>query len=116
MILPFVWRHGVARNITRKPFRSKNRRASLSLLKQEFNSLDAQREAGEVFVKSQAHEGWRVLKTRPDTDDGVTLEVASNIFHLILLRGRFGRDSPRFAKGSFPCPPLVDRRSCSRLD
>jgi hypothetical protein len=26
-----------------------------------FNSLDAQREACEAYVKSQAHEGWRLL-------------------------------------------------------
>ncbi len=30
-------------------------------LEQEFNSLDAQREAGEAFIKSQAHEGWKAL-------------------------------------------------------
>ncbi|MGI4764801.1 MAG: recombinase family protein [Janthinobacterium lividum] len=37
-------------------------------LEQEFNSLDNQREAGEAYVKSQAHEGWRQL---PDLyDDG----------------------------------------------
>jgi site-specific DNA recombinase len=27
----------------------------------EFNSLDAQREACEAYIKSQAHEGWRCL-------------------------------------------------------
>ena len=27
-------------------------------LEQEFNSLDAQREAGEAYVRSQADEGW----------------------------------------------------------
>jgi hypothetical protein len=26
-----------------------------------FNSLDAQREACEAYIKSQAHEGWRLL-------------------------------------------------------
>ena len=31
-------------------------------LEQEFNSLDAQREASEAYVKSQAHEGWVCLK------------------------------------------------------
>lgn len=37
-------------------------------LEQEFNSLDAQREACEAYVKSQAHEGWVAL---PDHyDDG----------------------------------------------
>ena len=30
-------------------------------LQQEFNSLDAQREAGEAFIKSQANEGWVCL-------------------------------------------------------
>ena len=28
-------------------------------LEQEFNSLDAQRESAEAFIRSQAHEGWR---------------------------------------------------------
>ena len=27
-------------------------------LEQDFNSLDAQREAAEAYIKSQAHEGW----------------------------------------------------------
>src|SRR6266403_5216721 len=30
-------------------------------LDQEFNSLDAQREACEAYIKSQASQGWRVL-------------------------------------------------------
>jgi len=32
----------------------------------EFNSLDAQREACEAYVKSQAHEGWRLIPTHYD--------------------------------------------------
>ena len=32
----------------------------------EFNSLDAQREACEAYIKSQAHEGWRVVSDRYD--------------------------------------------------
>ena len=35
-------------------------------LDQEFNSLDAQREASEAFIKSQQHEGWICDKTRYD--------------------------------------------------
>src|SRR3954464_9752914 len=35
-------------------------------LEQDFNSLDAQREASEAYVKSQAHEGWRCLPGRYD--------------------------------------------------
>lgn len=37
-------------------------------LEQEFNSLDAQREAAEAYIRSQAHEGWLCLKDR--FDDG----------------------------------------------
>ncbi len=32
----------------------------------EFNSLDAQREACEAYIKSQAHEGWRLIARRYD--------------------------------------------------
>ena len=40
-------------------------------LDQEFNSLDAQREAGESFIASQKHEGWHCLPERYD-DGGFT--------------------------------------------
>ena len=35
-------------------------------LEQDFNSLDAQREACEAYIKSQAHEGWRPVRDRYD--------------------------------------------------
>jgi site-specific DNA recombinase len=40
-------------------------------LEQEFNSLDAQRDSGEAYIKSQAHEGWTCLSDRYD-DGGFT--------------------------------------------
>jgi len=40
-------------------------------LEQEFNSLDAQREAGEAYIASQQHEGWICLPDRYD-DGGFT--------------------------------------------
>jgi site-specific DNA recombinase len=40
-------------------------------LEQEFNSLDAQREAAQAFIRSQAHEGWTCLPERYD-DAGFT--------------------------------------------
>ena len=40
-------------------------------LQQEFNSLDAQREAGEAFIASQKHEGWQVVAEHYD-DGGYT--------------------------------------------
>src|SRR5271168_274298 len=40
-------------------------------LQKEFNTLDAQRDAGEAYIKSQAHEGWVCLPDRYD-DGGFT--------------------------------------------
>ncbi|MBZ5581600.1 MAG: recombinase family protein [Acidobacteriia bacterium] len=40
-------------------------------LQQEFNSLDAQREAGEAYILSQRHEGWQLVPTHYD-DGGYT--------------------------------------------
>ncbi len=40
-------------------------------LEQEYNSLDAQRDAGEAYIKSQQHEGWVCLPNRYD-DGGYT--------------------------------------------
>jgi DNA invertase Pin-like site-specific DNA recombinase len=37
-------------------------------LEQEFNSLDNQREAAEAYIKSQSHEGWKLIRDR--FDDG----------------------------------------------
>jgi DNA invertase Pin-like site-specific DNA recombinase len=42
------------------------RKSSEEGLEQEFNSLDAQREACEAYILSQRHEGWRALRTRYD--------------------------------------------------
>ena len=52
----------------RKRFRCAiyTRKSSEHGLEQDFNSLDAQREAGEAYIKSQAHEGWRLIKTAYD--------------------------------------------------
>lgn len=35
-------------------------------LEQAFNSLDAQREAGEDFIRSQKHQGWTALPAKYD--------------------------------------------------
>jgi site-specific DNA recombinase len=35
-------------------------------LDQEFNSLDAQHEAAEAYIRSQAHDGWTLLRSRYD--------------------------------------------------
>jgi DNA invertase Pin-like site-specific DNA recombinase len=45
------------------------RKSSEEGLEQDFNSLDAQREAGEAYIKSQMHEGW-VLIDKQYNDGG----------------------------------------------
>lgn len=52
------------------------RKSSEHGLEQDFNSLDAQRESAEAYIKSQAHEAWRLVKTRYDDGglSGGTLE------------------------------------------
>jgi len=47
------------------------RKSSEEGLEQDFNSLHAQREACEAFIKSQASEGWRLVKTAYD-DGGLS--------------------------------------------
>jgi len=47
------------------------RKSSEEGLEQDFNSLHAQREACEAFIKSQAGEGWRFVKTAYD-DGGLS--------------------------------------------
>ena len=47
------------------------RKSSEEGLEQEFNSLHAQREACEAYIRSQLHEGWRALPTLYD-DGGIS--------------------------------------------
>src|SRR5437764_11914237 len=42
------------------------RKSSEEGLEQEFNSLAAQREACEAYIRSQQHEGWLLARTRYD--------------------------------------------------
>jgi hypothetical protein len=44
------------------------RKSSEEGLEQDFNSLEAQREACEAYVRSQSHEGWKLIPDR--FDDG----------------------------------------------
>src|ERR1700741_2590764 len=52
------------------------RKSSEEGLEQEFNSLQAQREACEAFINSQRHEGWVCLRTAYDDGgfSGATME------------------------------------------
>ena len=48
-----------------------SRKSSEEGLDQDFNSLDAQREACEAYIASQRHEGWELIKDRYD-DGGIS--------------------------------------------
>src|ERR1700741_2760900 len=52
------------------------RKSSEEGLEQEFNSLQAQREACEAFINSQRHEGWVCLRAAYDDGDfsGATMD------------------------------------------
>ena len=61
----------MTRNSTRKAPRVLRcaiytRKSTEEGLEQDFNSLDAQRESGEAFIKSQVEEGWECVPTRYD--------------------------------------------------
>ncbi len=78
-------------------------------LDQEFNSLDAQRESGEAFIKSQSQEGWVCLPDRYD-DGGFT---GGN-----MERPALGRLLADIESGKVDCVVVykVDRLSRSLLD
>jgi site-specific DNA recombinase len=56
--------NGTARKVVRCAIYT--RKSTDEGLSMEFNSLDAQREAAEAFIKSQTHEGWVCLPDRYD--------------------------------------------------
>src|SRR5687768_12626201 len=65
---PALLRHAAGRAM-KKPVRRcalYTRKSSEEGLEQDFNSLEAQREACAAYVKSQASEGWRALDAHYD--------------------------------------------------
>jgi site-specific DNA recombinase len=79
--------------ITPKPLRCAiyTRKSTEHNLDLAFNSLDAQREACEAYVKSQAHEGWRLLPEHYDDGglSGASLERPA--LQLLLNQVKQGR-------------------------
>ena len=69
-------------------------------LDQEFNSLDAQYDAASAYIKSQAHAGWTLIRSRYDdggysggsTDRPDLQRLLCNSAHTI---AESGADAPR---------------------
>ncbi len=61
----------IAQNHQRKRCAIYTRKSSEEGLDKEFNSLDAQREAGKNKILSQRHEGWELLNEHYD-DGGIS--------------------------------------------
>ena len=73
------------------------RKSSEHGLEQDFNSLHAQRESSEAYIKSQAHEGWKLVRTSYDDGglSGGTMErpalqclladIAANLIDVVLV-------------------------------
>jgi site-specific DNA recombinase len=57
----------------------------------EFNSLDAQREACEAYIKSQAHEGWRLIPGRYDDGAFSGASLDRPALQQLLLEVRSGK-------------------------
>src|SRR5216683_4495861 len=57
----------------------------------EFNSLDAQREACEAYIKSQAHEGWRLLADHYDDGGASGASLERPALQTLLADIRAGR-------------------------
>jgi site-specific DNA recombinase len=81
------------KTITPKPLRCAiyTRKSTEHNLDLAFNSLDAQREACEAYIKSQAHEGWRLLPEHYD-DGGLSgASLDRPALQLLLAQVRQGR-------------------------
>src|SRR6266571_5835787 len=88
------------------------RKSSEHGLEQDFNSLHAQREPAEAYIKSQAHEGWKLIRT-PYDDGGLSggtmerpalqcllADIAKNLIDVVVVYkvDRLTRSLTDFAK------------------
>ena len=79
-------------------------------LDQDFNSLDAQRQAGVDYVNSQKHEGWKVVRAR--YDDGPSTAIVFNRCHTLCQLASASFIAKNIAFSTIPrliyfCRPLI---------
>src|ERR1700755_1031044 len=67
------------------------RKSSEEALEQEFNSLAAQREACEAYIRSQQHEGWLLARNRYDDGGFSGGNVERPALHHLIADLRAGR-------------------------
>src|SRR5258707_12512693 len=74
-------------------------------LDQEFNSLDAQYDAASAYIRSQAHAGWTLIRSR--YDDGGYSEGSTDRPDPGGARHRSGGTRHRLLRGALSWPPIL---------
>jgi len=87
------------------------RKSSEEGLEQEFNSLAAQREACEAYIRSQQHEGWLLARNRYDDGGFSGGNLERPAAQRLLTDIRAGRNRYRGRLQGRPADPLA-RRFC----
>src|ERR1700692_3231445 len=87
------------------------RKSSEEGLEQEFNSLQAQREACEAFIDSQRHEGWVCLRAAYDDGgfSGATMDRPA--LQQLVADVKAGRGATTVVSKSEPPSPALPRFS-----
>ena len=96
------------------------RKSSEEGLEQDFNSLHAQREACEAFIRSQAGEGWRLIPTAYDDGGFSGGNMERPALKRLMADIRDGKISAAYGKEKLEYSPelitlLLRRPSCRSL-
>jgi hypothetical protein len=77
-------------------------------LEQDFNSLDAQHDAAQAYIRSQAHAGWTLIRARYDdggysggSTDTRPREAAAGLTNFLPTRTQMRKASPSASGAAF---------------
>jgi len=79
-------------------------------LEQDFNSLDAQYDASQAYIRSQVHAGWKLIRTKYDDggfSGGTLLVAGQSIIFLAYPRSCQPILQALFAMGSVVAPATI---------